>query len=281
MKIFIAGAGTMGAGIAELFATAGQEVWLYDTVEAAARSGMHRLEASLNALVEKKELDESVSQEIFQRVHGATELECAAEADWVIEAIFENLSVKQELFEELDPICKPETIFASNTMALSITELASGLEHASRTIGMHFFNPAPETQLVEVVCTLLTDPDVRVAAEQLVRSVGKYPIVAPDYPGFIVNRLAMPQINEAAKLMMETNLGAEVIDQALILSGNHVQGPLRQADRIGLDVVLQILETLYEDTLDLQYRPCALLQRMVQAGLLGCKTGRGFYRYQS
>lgn len=271
MKLFIAGAGTMGAGIAQAFAEKGTEVWLYDTVEAAVESGLTKL---------KRGLEASGQAACASLVHPATTLEAAAEADLIIEAIFENREVKQALFQELDGLCKPDAIFASNTMSLSITELAAGLIHDHRMVGIHFFNPAPKTPLVEVVYSLVTDPAVVEQVKLWMADLGKTPITTPDYAGFIVNRLVMPQINDAAYLVMEAGLDPEQIDQALILSMNHIEGPLHHADRIGNDTVLQILENLYEDTGDARYRPCPLLIRMVQAGLLGCKTGRGFFRYE-
>lgn len=281
MKVFIVGAGTMGAGIAQTFVSRGHDVWLYDTVEAAVQSGLRKLQDALGRLLAEGQLAEKELSEWNSRIHTATSLNCAADADLVVEAIFENMSVKQELFMDLDAICKPETYFTSNTMSLSITEMSYGLEHAGRMCGMHFFNPAPQTKLVEVVIGMLSEQETVDAIANLVRELGKTPIVLKECAGFVVNRLVMPQINEACYMLMEGIATAEDIDKAMVLAGHHEIGPLHLADELGTDNVLQVLENLQADTGDSRYRPCPLLRKLVRANRLGVRTGEGFFRYDS
>lgn len=281
MRVFIVGAGTMGAGIAQTFVQHGHEVWLYDTVEAAVQSGLKKIEMGLQHFVERGQATTGEVQKWLASIHTATALEAASEADLIVEAIFENIHVKQELFQELDVICPPQTYFATNTMALSITEISYGLEHADRTCGMHFFNPAPETELVEVVPGFLTSPETVAAIHEIAHSIGKETVTVKECPGFIVNRLVVSQINEAIFLLMEGGTTAEEIDRAMVLGAGLPCGPLELSDRMGNDNVLQMLENLQEETGDDRYRPCLLLKKMVRAGLLGQKTGQGFFKYEA
>lgn len=279
MKVFIVGAGTMGAGIAQTFLQHDHTVWLYDTVDAAVQSGYKKITAALQAETVAGIYKAEQVEKWLDNIHLATSLDLAADADLVVEAIFEHMSVKQEVFQELDDICSAKTLLATNTSALSITEISCGLEHAANVCGMHFFNPAPKTPLIEVVPGMLTQQSTVEAIQRIAHSIGKETVTMQESAGFIVNRLVIPQINEAVFLLMEGVATAADIDKAMILGANHHCGPLHLADSIGNDAVLQIMETLLSDTGDVRYRPCPLLRKMVRANLLGRKTGQGFFKY--
>lgn len=279
MKVFVAGAGNMGAGIAQAFAECGDQVFLYDTIEAAVQSGVKRIKHGLELQIDTGRFTETEAQLIASRIVPTLEITPVSEVDVVIEAVFENAEVKQNLFQDLEALARPDAILATNTNSLSITEIASSLDHPERVVGIHFFNPPARRAVVEVVHTLLTAPEALDRALELAAHLGKRAIVTADYSGFIVNRLVMPQINQAAYLVMQQLAKADEIDEALILTGNHCEGPLHQADRIGIDTVLEILEHLYEASRLEEFRPCPLFARMVQAGHLGRKTGQGFFTY--
>lgn len=277
--IGVVGAGQMGGGIAQVCAQAGYEVVLFDVVEAQlakARSGM---EKSLRKLAEKGGIDPAAVEPALARVKTVTELEAMAAADLVVEAVNENEALKLEIFRKLDGILRPEAILASNTSSISITKLASATKRPSKVIGMHFFNPVPLMKLVEITRGHETGDETYAAVAELAAKVGKESAVVQDYPGFIVNRILVPMLNEAAYAVYENLATPEDIDKAMKLGTNQPMGPLTLADFIGLDTVLAIMEVLYEGFKDPKYRPCPLLVKMVRAGYLGRKSGRGFFVY--
>lgn len=269
----------MGLDIAQVFSRAEYDVTVRDISDAIIQSAEARLEKALAKLVTKGKLDEAGKHAIQSRIHFTTELTQAADADLVIEAAIENLKIKQEIFGALDTICKPETIFASNTSSISITAIAAATKRTDKFIGMHFFNPATVMKLVEVINGLFTSEETHNAVFQLAEAIGKQPVSVKEGPGFVVNRLLVPPINEAAFMLEEGIATVEDIDRAMQLGANHPMGPLALGDLIGLDVVLNIMETFYAETGDSKYRPAPLLRKMVRGGLLGRKSGKGFYNY--
>ena len=278
-KIGVIGAGTMGSGIAQVCAMAGYHVVIQDLSDAALDHARTSMQGSLARLVKKAALTEAQGAETTARISTATTLDQLADCDIVIEAIIERLDVKAGVLKQLDEICRADAIFASNTSSISLTELAAASAHPGRVIGMHFFNPVPVMQLVEIIRALQTTDPVAEAVTDLTRAIGKTPRVSKDSYGFIVNRLLAPQINEAINCVYEGLAMPEDIDSMMKLGANHPMGPLALGDLIGLDVVLNIMETLYNGFDDPKYRPSPLLKQMVSAGYLGRKTGKGFFEY--
>ena len=279
-RILVVGAGQMGAGIAQVAAQAGMAVTLTDISVDYVHRGLDRISKALSRLVDKGRLAAEQKDSILSRIAAAPDLETAARgADLVIEAIVEDPAAKSELWSRLADICPPDVIFASNTSSISITSMGRDSRRADRFIGMHFMNPVPVMQLVEVVRGLETSDSVCDTIVELARRMGKEPVVVSDSAAFVVNRIAIPMINEAAFALMEGVATAEGIDTCTKLGLNHPMGPLALADLIGLDTVVSILEVMVAETGDPKYRPCPLLRRMAAAGRLGRKAGQGFYKY--
>ena len=280
-NVGVVGAGTMGAGIAQVAATGGFTVTLVDLGAEQVEQGRVRITKSLDRLVEKGSLDASIRDEALQRLNFSTSLESLAGADLVIEAIIENLAIKRETWAQLDQICPPAAIFASNTSSLSITELmiATSATRQTRFIGMHFFNPVPLMGLVEVIHTILTDEESIRIAIRAAEAMGKTVVQATDKTGFIVNRLLVPFILDGIRVLDEGLASITDIDNAVRLGCNHPMGPLTLADFVGLDTTLYIANIMFDEFKERRFAPPAILKRMVQAGLLGRKSGRGFYDY--
>jgi len=278
-QVAVIGAGTMGNGIAQVFAQAGYPVTMIDIAAEQLQRGQATIERSLAKLVEKGKLGAAERDAALARIHTAATLDAAAGADLAVEAVFENAAVKKETLHALDAILPPQAILASNTSSISITELAAATGRPAQVIGMHFMNPVPLMQLVEIIRGLQTGDDTATATVETVRRLGKTPVLVNDAAGFVANRILMPMINEAVYTLMEGVASAEAIDTVMKLGMNHPMGPLTLADLIGLDVCLAIMEVLHKNLGDDKYRPCPLLRRMVAAGYLGRKSGRGFYTY--
>ncbi|NOT31516.1 MAG: 3-hydroxybutyryl-CoA dehydrogenase [Planctomycetes bacterium] len=278
-RVAVVGAGTMGNGIAQTFASAGAEVVLIDVVEPALKKGLATIEKSLAKFAERGKLSAADAQSIFARVKPSTTLQDAKSAELVVEAVVERLEVKRKVFAELDALTPAATILATNTSSISITAIAASTQRADRVIGMHFMNPVPLMALVEIIRGQETSDATTQRVVAASKAIGKTPVEASDYPGFVSNRVLMPMLNEAVFCLMEGVATKEAIDTVMRLGMNHPMGPLALADLIGLDVCLDILEVLHSGLGDDKYRPCPLLRRMVAAGRLGKKAGKGFYDY--
>ena len=280
MKVGIIGAGTMGQGIAKAFAQVdGYEVALCDIDQTFADNGLKKIAAGYAKLVAKGKLDQAKVDAILARIKAGLKEDLCADCDLIVEAAFENMAVKQTTFGELDKMCKPECIFASNTSSLSITEIGKGLSRP--LIGMHFFNPADRMKLVEVIAGENTTPEMVAKIKAIAVELGKDPVQVNEAAGFVVNRILIPMINEAAFIKMEGVSNIAGIDTAMKLGANHPMGPLELGDFIGLDICLAIMDVLYNETCDSKYRACPSLRKMVRGGNLGRKTGRGFYVYNA
>ena len=280
-RVVVVGAGTMGNGIAQTFAASGASVKLVDSAQPALERGMATIEKSRARFVKKGAIDEAAAAGMFARITPAGELAAAAaDAQLVVEAVVERAEVKREVFQALDAAAPAEAILATNTSSISITEIAAHTGRASQVIGMHFMNPVPIMKLVEIIRGQETSDETTAAVVACSESLGKVPVEANDYPGFVSNRILMPMINEAVFALMEGVSTREGIDSVMKLGMAHPMGPLTLADLIGLDVCLEVMNVLHTGLGDSKYRPCPLLRRMVAAGRLGRKVGRGFYDYE-
>ncbi len=279
MKVAVIGGGTMGNGITHVFAQCGNDVTLIDVSQECLDRALGTIEKNLGRQVKKEKITADEAKAILGRIDGQTDLSAAKGAELVVEAVFENFEVKKEIFTKLDEVCGPDTILASNTSSISLTKIAGVTKRADQVIGMHFMNPVPIMKLVEIICGQATSSATLEKITQIAKDLGKVPVTVQDYPGFIANRLLMPMINEAAYALMEGAAEVEAIDTIMKLGMAHPMGPLTLADFIGLDICLDIMEVLYDGFGDSKYRPCPLLRRMVEAGYLGRKSGKGFYDY--
>ena len=278
-KVGVVGAGTMGSGIAQVVASNGRNVILLDLSDSALDRGMKAIGNSLGRLVKKGDIKEEDSKSILSRIKTTTRFEDLADVDLVIEAVFEDLNVKKETFKKLDAITRPAIIIATNTSSLPIIEIAVSTKRPDKVIGMHFFNPVPLMKLVEIIKSLAASEETVQFAYDFAMALGKEPVNAKDVPGFIVNRVLMPMLNEAVFALEEGVGTPEDIDKAMKLGTNQPIGPLALIDLIGLDVTLDVIDVLYREFKDPKFRAAPLLRQMVRAGWLGRKTGRGFYKY--
>ena len=278
-KIVVIGGGTMGLDIAQVFARSGYDVVVRDIKDEIIKASEARLNKGLDKLVAKGKMDEAGKKAITDKITFTVDLAAAADADLVVEAAIENLEIKKSIFAELDALCKPETILASNTSSISITAIAAATKRPDKFIGMHFFNPATMMKLVEVIRGAHTSDETCKTITELSVAIGKEPVEVNEAPGFVVNKILVPMINEAIDLLYTGVASAEGIDTAMKLGANHPMGPLALGDLVGLDVCLAIMDTLYKETGDSKYRASLLLRKMVRAGHLGRKTGKGFFDY--
>ena len=278
-KIFVLGAGTMGAGIAQAFAAKGYEVIVRDIKDEFVDRGLANIKKGLSKQVDKGRMTSEAMETLLSKISGTTDLSLAADCDLVVEAAVEVMDIKKKIFAELDTICKPETILASNTSSLSITEVATATKRPDKVMGMHFFNPAPVMKLVEVIRGIATSQETFDAVKALALEIGKEPVEVKEAPGFVVNRILIPMINEASFILQEGIASAEDIDNSMKYGAGHPMGPLALGDLIGLDVCLAIMDVLASETGDSKYRASSILRKYVRAGWLGRKSGKGFYDY--
>lgn len=278
-KIGVLGTGTMGAGIIQILAQNEFEVVLRARRQTSVDKGISTVERNLDRLISRERLTEEEKTKIMARIKGSTDIEIIKDADLIIEAATEDMEAKKALFQELDELCKPEAIIATNTSSLSITEIAAATKRADKVIGMHFFNPVPVMKLVEVIRGLATSDETEKTIVELAETLGKVPVKVEEAPGFVVNRVLIPMINEAVGILADGVASAQDIDEAMKLGANHPMGPLALGDLVGLDVCLAIMDVLYEEFGDSKYRPHPLLRKMVRADKLGRKTGVGFFDY--
>ena len=278
-NIGIVGAGTMGSGISQVAALTGYDIVMQDVSEEATNRGLATIDKSLQRLVDREKITTDAKDTAIRKIRTTTELSALADCDLVIEAATENMTLKLGLFQEIDKVARPETIIASNTSSLSLTKLASVSNRPDKVIGMHFFNPVPMMALVEIIRALQTSDDTFTRVDELTRELGKTPVSVKDSPGFVVNRMLVPMINEAVFILYEGIATAVEIDAAMKLGAGHPMGPLALADMIGIDVCLYVMNILLEEFGDSKFRPSPLLKQMVDAGYLGRKSGKGFFDY--
>jgi 3-hydroxybutyryl-CoA dehydrogenase len=280
-KVAVVGGGTMGNGIAQTFATSGFDVELVDAKPEFVERALGTIGKNLDRVAKKQNWPADQAAGILKRIRGGTALDAAKDCPLAVEAVSEDFALKKQIFEKLDALTPPSAILATNTSSISITEIAAVTKRPAQVIGMHFMNPVPVMQLVEIIRGLATSDATYAVTEDLAKRLGKTPVEVNDYPGFVSNRILMPMINEACYTLMEGVASREAIDTVMKLGMNHPMGPLALADLIGLDTCLSIMQVLHEGFGDTKYRPCPLLRKMVKAGYLGRKTGRGFYEYPS
>jgi 3-hydroxybutyryl-CoA dehydrogenase len=281
-KLLIVGAGQMGAGIAQVAAGVGIDVTLQDIKSEFVDRGLKGIDKGLAKLVEKGKMDAAAKSALLGRIKGTLDLEAAAsQADFIIEAAPEKFEIKKEIFTRLDAAAPPQVILATNTSSLPVSKVAATTRRPENVIGMHFFNPVPMMQLVELIVGLATSPETYAVTRELAERLKKQPVKVEDYPGFCGNRIMVPMINEAVYALMEGTASPADVDTVAKLGFNHPMGPLALADLIGLDTILSVMEVLHDGYGDSKYRPCPLLRKYVQAGWLGRKSGRGFYEYAS